>query len=141
SAGGVILNAKGEVALVLNGKGAFWGFPKGHLDEGEDALTAARREIKEETGLTDLTQIKQLPTYSRFRGTPTGEDDRSELKTIYMFLFSTRQTELQSQDPGNPEARWFPISEVSKTLIHPKDKEFFELIKSEVEENASGQAS
>lgn len=128
SAGGVILNAKGEVALVLNGKGAFWGFPKGHLDEGESIMAAATREIEEETGLTDLTLIKQLPTYARFKGTPTGEDDMSELKTMHIFLYSTKQTELQSQDPANPQARWFPIDEVSSALIHPKDKEYFELI-------------
>src|ERR1700683_2200436 len=87
SAGGVILNSKGEVALVLNGKGAYWGLPKGHLDEGEDSMTAALREIEEETGLTDLTLVKQLPTYTRFKGTPTGEDDMSELKTMHIFLF------------------------------------------------------
>ena len=137
SAGGVILNAKDEVTLVLNGKGAFWGFPKGHLDEGENALTAARREIEEETGLTDLTLIKQLPTYTRFKGTPTGEDDTSELKTMHIFLFSTKQTELRSQDPANPEARWFPIDQVHDALIHPKDKEYFDSIRSEIGNDTS----
>lgn len=134
-AGGVILNAKGEIALVLNGKGEFWGFPKGHLDEGEDALTAARREIQEETGLTDLALIKQLPSYIRFKGTPTGGDDMSELKTIHMFLFTTAQIDLVPQDPSNPEARWFPVDQVSSMLMHPKDKEYFEMIKFEVQKS------
>jgi 8-oxo-dGTP pyrophosphatase MutT (NUDIX family) len=132
SAGGVILNTSGEVALVLNGKGAFWGFPKGHIDDGEDVMTAALREIEEETGLTDLTLVKQLPTYTRYKGTPTGEDDTSELKTMHIFLFTSSQMQLKPQDPSNPEARWFPIDEVSKMLIHPKDKEYFDSIKSEI---------
>ncbi|KRM68225.1 NUDIX hydrolase [Apilactobacillus ozensis DSM 23829 = JCM 17196] len=29
----------------------FWGFPKGHIEKGEDLVQAAIREIKEETGI------------------------------------------------------------------------------------------
>lgn len=37
----------------------FWSLPGGHLDEGEDALAAAIREVKEETGITiQPTDIK-----------------------------------------------------------------------------------
>lgn len=32
----------------------YWDFPKGLVEEGEDALAAARREVKEETGLERL---------------------------------------------------------------------------------------
>jgi 8-oxo-dGTP pyrophosphatase MutT (NUDIX family) len=31
-----------------------WDFPKGMIEPGEDALAAARREVKEETGLADV---------------------------------------------------------------------------------------
>ena len=43
------MNAKREIALVKNGP-VFWGFPKGHVDPGEDALAAAKREIIEASG-------------------------------------------------------------------------------------------
>ena len=50
SAGGVVLNEKGEV-LVVSQKGETWSLPKGHLDEWETARQAAEREICEESGV------------------------------------------------------------------------------------------
>lgn len=126
SAGGVVVNSKGEIVLVRNGRGLpWWGFPKGHVDEGEEIISAAQREINEETGLTDLILIKKLATYSRFKGAPDGGEDKNELKNIHMFLFKTNQEFLAPIDPNNPEARWVPREEVLNLLTHLKDKEFF----------------
>lgn len=33
----------------------YWDFPKGEVEPGEEPLQAARREVAEETGLTDLS--------------------------------------------------------------------------------------
>jgi 8-oxo-dGTP pyrophosphatase MutT (NUDIX family) len=54
SAGGVVFDSAGRVALVLqrNRAGRLrWTLPKGRLDDGETPLAAARREVGEETGL------------------------------------------------------------------------------------------
>lgn len=40
--------------------------PKGGVGAGEDLLKAAYREIKEETGLTDLTLVNKLEVVERF---------------------------------------------------------------------------
>jgi len=37
--------------------------PKGHIELGEDAVTAAMRETKEESGITDLKLVKDLGSY------------------------------------------------------------------------------
>ncbi len=54
SAGAVIYNIRTRKFLLLHyptrGKG-HWDFPKGHVEEGEDEVETALREIKEETGL------------------------------------------------------------------------------------------
>lgn len=129
-AGGVISNNRGEVVLVRNGseEPAFWGFPKGTVDEGEKILDAARREIDEETGLRDLELIKELGTYQRYRGTQDGGDDTAELKTIHMFHFISPDVPLAPRDPHNPEARWVSVADALAMLTHPKDRAFLESI-------------
>src|SRR6185437_620721 len=104
SAGGVVLNAKGEVA-VASQYGHTWSLPKGHIEQGEDAMAAAKREIAEETGLTDLEYVKDLGSYARYKiGQDGRSEDSSERKTIVMFLFKTTQEILKPTDPDNPEA-------------------------------------
>jgi 8-oxo-dGTP pyrophosphatase MutT (NUDIX family) len=128
SAGGVVLGPGGRV-LVVSQKGDSWSLPKGHLDPGETPLEAARREIAEEAGITDLTFLRELGSYERPRIAKGGKgDDPSEIKQIILYLFSTHQTELCPIDKDHPEARWVEKSEVAALLTHPKDKEFFSII-------------
>lgn len=51
AAGAVVTRKGGEVLLVHRPKYDDWSFPKGKLDRGEHAVTAAVREVAEETGL------------------------------------------------------------------------------------------
>jgi 8-oxo-dGTP pyrophosphatase MutT (NUDIX family) len=128
SAGGVVLNDEGEV-LVVSQRGRSWSLPKGHIDRGEDALAAAKREIYEESGIGDLELIRELGTYERHKISLDGGDDRSERKAITMFLFRTHEKVLKPVDPDNPEARWVEKSEVARLLTHERDKEFFRRVK------------
>jgi ADP-ribose pyrophosphatase YjhB (NUDIX family) len=124
SAGGVVTNHEGKV-LVVSQHRTSWSLPKGHIDSGEDALTAAKREIYEESGIRELEFVRELGTYERYRIGVDGGDDPSELKVITMFLFRTAQKSLRPVDPENPEARWVEKAKVAGLLTHEKDKEFF----------------
>ncbi len=125
SSGGVVLNDQGQV-LVVSQHGTSWSLPKGHIeDKGKDKLAAAKREIYEETGLKDVTLIKELGSYQRYKIALDGGDDKSELKTIYMFLFKTDQTNLKPVDPENPEAKWINKQDVAGLLTHKNDQAFF----------------
>ena len=48
---------KGLRYLLLHKGGGYWGFPKGRPQPGEDQLTTAKRELAEETGITDVKMI------------------------------------------------------------------------------------
>ncbi len=127
SAGGVVTNSEGKV-LVVSQRGTSWSLPKGHIDRGESALVAAKREIYEESGIRDLELIRELGTYERHRIGVDGGDDRSELKVITMFLFRTSEKSLRPVDPDNPEAKWVEKAKVALLLTHEKDKEFFQRV-------------
>jgi 8-oxo-dGTP pyrophosphatase MutT (NUDIX family) len=133
SAGGIIINSKNQIVLVYHGKGN-WNFPKGHVEKGETLEETARREIAEESGITKLELIKPLGNYSRFR---IGEDGitekKDELKTMHFFLFKSDQIKLKPTDPINSKAKWVDINEVPNYLKHPKDIEFLEKVKKDLE--------
>lgn len=132
-AGGVVIGPDGRI-IVVNQHGLAWSLPKGHIDPGEDALTTAKREIYEETGISEneLLLVRELGTYQRYRMAKDGSDDRREFKTITIFLFTTTAVELKPIDPVNPEARWVAIDDVEPLLTHAKDKAFFVSIKNQL---------
>ena len=93
AAGGVVANDRDELLMIF--RRGRWDLPKGHIDSGEDALTAAKREIEEETGVTGLNFVaplcNTLHAYCVY--------GKWELKRTYWFAFdccggdTTAQTE------------------------------------------------
>lgn len=122
SAGGIVIGPQNQVLVIKQfGNDVSYSLPKGHLESGEDPLTAARREIQEEGGISDLKLIKTLGSYER-----PNLFNPDEIKTIFMFLFQTSQIELSTQDPDkDTQPFWSEIDEVENLLTHPKDREFF----------------
>ena len=118
SAGGVVFRrgADGVVRFLLI-KDSYdnWGFPKGHVEKDEPPLGAARREVAEETGLTDLVQQGPLDTidwYFRFRG-------RTIHKTCHFFLFESPSGEaVPQEDEGISACVWKPGREAATTISY-----------------------
>jgi len=131
-AGGIVWNPKLGI-IVVNQNHNSWSLPKGHVEEGERLLSAARREIREETGIPEknLTLVKKLATYERDR-IQSDPGDTPEIREITLFLFTTKHEKLAPEDPMNPEALWIPANRVSTLLTHPKDKEMFESLKEKI---------
>ena len=59
AAGGVVLINNSIAAIERNGK---VDLPKGHIEKNEETDIAAMREVNEETAISNLSIIKQLPS-------------------------------------------------------------------------------
>lgn len=58
ASGGLVYTKNNKILLIFRrGK---WDLPKGKLDEGEDLISCALREVQEETGLADLVYEQSL---------------------------------------------------------------------------------
>jgi ADP-ribose pyrophosphatase YjhB (NUDIX family) len=132
SAGGIVVSSLG--VLVVNQNHDSWSLPKGHRESGETDEQAARREIQEESGVSQLDLVEDLGSYERFQIAlgGVGENTR-QLKSIHLFLFSTVQLELHPEDPANPEAKWVGIDTVPSFLSHPEDIAFFQSVQPRTE--------
>jgi len=106
-AGGAIVRVEdGKPLLALIRGDGLDGYllPKGGVDPGEDIERAARREIEEEAGLTDLLLIDNLGTRERLNF------DRNRWQVTHYFLFLTTQTGGKPTDPRHVyEVEWFPL--------------------------------
>ena len=76
--------------------------------------------------------VKKLGVIFRYRLDNKGDEVKSELKNITLFLFRTKTEILKPVDSDNPEAIWVAKEEVVNYLTHKKDKEFFVSIIDEV---------
>jgi 8-oxo-dGTP pyrophosphatase MutT (NUDIX family) len=117
SAGGVVVRCTDDgprILLILDGYNN-WGFPKGHIDEGELPDAAARREISEETGLGDLilrAPLGMIDWYFKIEG-------QLIHKYCHYFLFESREGSPQPQaDEGILDCRWYPTDQAIKTISY-----------------------
>lgn len=117
SAGGVVYRLAAGAALYLLIRDSYsnWGFPKGHLEQGERAEDAAVREVREETGLSELSlrgNIDTIDWYFRFRG-------RLIHKVCHFFLMETHEEETAPQRAeGITACQWASYDEASAAVSY-----------------------
>lgn len=110
TAGGVIYrfnNKEVEILLIQDAKDR-WTIPKGHIEEGETAKDTAEREIREETGLQEMTVLNWLgKIHFRYRRASS-----LVLMTTDIFLVAAKgdTDKLQAEDWMNG-IQWFKVAE------------------------------
>ena len=98
---------KGDrVLLILRGRDPYkdyWALPGGFVDENEDLVDAAARELEEETGLTGV-ELKQVGAYGK-----PGRDPRGHTITIAFCAIIPEVVPVSAGDDAC-RALWFPVN-------------------------------
>jgi len=116
SAGVIVMRREGKTwRYLLLRAYDYWDFPKGVVEAGEDPLTAACREVEEETGLTDLV-FSWGRTYKETE--PYG---KGKVARYYVAESSQGEVVLPiSQELGRPEHheyRWTSYQDARELLV------------------------
>jgi len=102
-----------------------WSIPKGLLEDGEDALTAARREFAEEIGVAapdgdvvDLGEVRQASGKRvRVFAVPAEGFDVDAVRSNTVRLELPRGSGRFVEVPEVDEARWVPVDEARELLV------------------------
>jgi len=79
-----------------------WALPGGFVEDHENLETAAKRELKEETGI-ELSSCEQLYTFGN-----VGRDPRGRTISVAYVGFSNKSDHPKAADDAK-EAKWFEI--------------------------------
>lgn len=121
----VLSPERDALLLIFHGKLDRWLQPGGHLEPGDaDPLTAARREVGEETGLGEIELLDAGLAPSALSGfaapffdldvhlIPARKADPAHRHFDLRFLFRARSRHIAAGDDA-VAARWVPLEEVS----------------------------
>ena len=112
------IEAQWNVFLILHRAGNHWGFPKGRKEESETHLEAAKRELREETGLSILRLLKPEPLEESYI---FHKKHQTVSKTVFYFLAEvTGSVNLQEKEVS--EGKWVALNEAAKHIDFPEAK-------------------
>ena len=128
SAGALIFRKKDqtpEYLLIYSNRNKEWGFPKGHIDAGETENEATLREIKEETGLSDLRFIDGFREELVYKAVSNREASKGrgiEKSTVY-FLCETKAKDITVDADEITSFKWILCNDALKLLPFDSLKE------------------
>ena len=131
AAGGIVLSEE-KVLLVKNKKGdsskdsePWWGYPKGHLEEGEKPSEAAVREVFEETGFeVKIVNTKPIAE-SRYEIERNGEKFQ---KTVWFYEMEVIEAFKNEPDDEIEEIALENFENALSLLTHDEDRKILKYV-------------
>ena len=126
----ILLNDKNNVFVgrrIDNPKNS-WQMPQGGVDQNENFLQAARRELEEETGIKSVKLIKALDGWLKYdlpenllgklwNGKYRGQKQKW---FVMKFLGKTEEINVKTKNPEFFDWKWIKPSELTKIAVNFK---------------------
>ena len=123
----IVLNKKNKifVAKRIDNPKNFWQMPQGGIDEGEDYLSAAYRELEEETSITKVELIKELDGFITYllpdhllgiiwKGKYKGQKQKW---FIMKFIGEDKEINIQTKKPEFLEWKWIELEALTEIVV------------------------
>ena len=139
----VVLNKDNKVFVAkrIDNKENFWQMPQGGVDEGEEYLTAAYRELEEETSIKNVDLIKELDGLISYelpknllgvvwKGKYKGQDQKW---FVMRFLGKDMEINIKTENPEFCEWKWIDLDNITDLVVDFKLHVYF-YVKKKVKE-------
>ena len=126
----VVLNKNNKVFVArrIDNPKNFWQMPQGGVDKNEDFLTAAFRELDEETSIKSVELIKELDGFITYnlpdhllgiiwKGKYKGQTQKW---FIMRFIGQDSEININTKHPEFLEWKWVELSEITKLVVNFK---------------------
>ena len=123
----VVLNKENKVFVAkrIDNPENFWQMPQGGVDEGEDFLKAAYRELEEETSIKSVELIKELDgtiTYElpdRLLGLIWKGKYRGQKQKWFLMRFvgSDSEINIKTKHPEFLEWKWVELDKITDLVV------------------------
>ena len=123
----ILLNKSNKVFVAkrIDNPKNFWQMPQGGVNDGEDYLTAAFRELYEETSIKEVELIKEIDetlTYELpknllgiiWKGKYRGQKQRWFLMR---YLGNEKEINLKTKNPESLEWKWIEIDMITEVVV------------------------
>ena len=123
----VVLNKENKVFVAkrIDNPKNFWQMPQGGIDEGEDFLKAAYRELEEETSIKNVELVKELDgtiTYElpdRLLGLIWKGKYRGQKQKWFLMRFVGEDNEIniKTKHPEFLEWKWVELDKITDLVV------------------------
>lgn len=136
----VLLNAEGHAfaAQRMDSRDPAWQFPQGGIDEGENPLEAALREMKEEIG-TDRAEVVAESSHWLSYDLPPDLADKvwkgryrgqKQKWFALRFLGTDADIDINTEHPEFSAWQWMPLEEVPRFIV-PFKRALYDMVAAE----------